>query len=145
MKFMIMMKSDSEMEAGVAPSEQQLSEFIRFNSELVQSGALLAGEGLLPSSRGARVGRDSTVTDGPFAETKELIAGFWVVSAASLAEAVERMRHIPDVYGRKPVLEVRQCVEPVDFGAVMTPDLLATEVQARQQSARLAARVQLDD
>jgi hypothetical protein len=140
MKFMVMMKSDKEMEEGVLPTEEQLSEFIRFNGELVHSGVLLAGEGLLPSAQGARLnhGGAGKVTDGPFAETKELVAGFWVITASSLAEAIERMRNMPEVYGKKPVLEFRQCVEPADYGDVMTPELRERDERERRESARLA-------
>ena len=141
MKFMVMLKSDKELEAGQIPSEQQLQEFIHFNGEMVRSGVLLAGEGLHPSAQGVRVkihGDGSTVVDGPFAETKELVAGFWVIQAASQEEVIERMRHIPDLDGKEPVLEIRQCMEPPDFGKAMTPELRAEDELMRIRSAKIA-------
>jgi hypothetical protein len=142
-KFMLLLKSDKEIEAGVLPSETQLSEFAQYNGDLVRSGVLLAAEGLHPSARGVRVkaaGERSTVLDGPFTETKELVAGFWVIQVKSLDEAVEWVRRMPSMDGRTPEIEIRQCMEQDDFGDALTPELRATEDRLRAEgTARLQA------
>jgi hypothetical protein len=135
MRFMMMVRADSVSESGALPTEQELAEMGRFNEELVRAGVMLAGEGLHPSSRGARVsysGAERSVTDGPFAETKELIAGFWMIQAASLDEAVAWARRVPF---REGSVEIRQVFEADDFGAEFTPELRAAEERLREQIA----------
>ncbi len=137
MRFMILIKSDKDSEAGVLPDEKLLTEMGAFNEELVQAGVMLAGEGLQPSSKGARVrfaGDKRTVIDGPFAETKELIAGFWIWQVASLDEAVEWVKRCPNPMGVESEIEIRQVFEAEDFGAEFTPEL-------REQEARLRAQI----
>ena len=124
MRFMVLVKADARSEAGVMPSEELLAAMGRYNEELVKAGVLLAGEGLHPSSRGARVrfsGSSRTVIDGPFAETKELIAGFWLIQVKSLDEAIEWMKRAP--MGGDTELEIRQVFEAEDFGDALTPEL----------------------
>ena len=138
MKVMVLVKASAESEAGVMPGEQLLTEMGRFNEELVKAGVMLAGEGLHPSSKGARVtfsGERRTVTDGPFTETKELIAGFWIWRCASLAEAVEWVKRCPNPMRETSEVEIRQIFEIEDFGAAATPEL-------RQQEEQLRARVE---
>jgi len=138
MRFMIMVKANADTEAGKMPSEELLTEMGKYNEELVKAGVLLAGEGLHPSSRGARVrfsGRDRTVIDGPFAETKELIAGFWLIQAKSKEEALEWVKRIPNPTGEESEVEVRQVFEAEDFGDEFTPEL-------REQEQRLRAQVE---
>lgn len=137
MRFMIMIKATKESEAGVMPSEQLLTEMGRFNEELVQAGVLLAGEGLQPSSTGARVkfsGNKRTVIDGPFAETKELIAGYWLWQVKSKGEAIEWVKRCPNPMPGESEIEIRQVFEAEDFGAEFTPEL-------REQEERLRAQV----
>jgi hypothetical protein len=136
MRFMIIVKATQESEAGVMPSEQLLTEMGQFNERLVQAGVMLAGEGLHPSSRGARVrfsGDQRTVIDGPFAETKELIAGFWLWQVASKEEAIEWVKQCPNPHGGDCEIEIRQVVEAEDFGAALTPELRAQEERLRAQ------------
>jgi hypothetical protein len=141
MKFMVIVRATAATEAGVMPTEQQLAEMGQFNEELVKAGVLLAGEGLHPSSRGARIvfegGNDKrNVVDGPFAETKELIAGFWIIEVSSKEEAVEWMRRCPNPYGSEPGhIEIRQIFAAEDFGAELTPELRAQEERRREQVA----------
>jgi hypothetical protein len=141
MKFMVIVKANAATEAGVMPTQQQLAEMGQFNEELVKAGVLLAGEGLHPSSRGARIvfegGNDKrSVVDGPFAETKELIAGFWIIEVSSKEEAVEWMRRCPNPYGSEPGhIEIRQIFAAEDFGAELTPELRAQEERRREQVA----------
>ncbi|MEA2603812.1 MAG: hypothetical protein QOF89_4804 [Acidobacteriota bacterium] len=137
MKFMIIMKADKNTEAGVMPSEQVLTEMGKFNEELVNAGIMLAGEGLHPSSKGARVkfsGGKPTVTDGPFAETKELIAGFWLWEVKSKEEALEWVKRIPNPDGTDFEVEIRQVFAAEDFGPEFTPE-------AREQEERLRAQI----
>jgi hypothetical protein len=138
MRFMVMIKSDERTEAGVMPTEEELTAMGRYNEELVKAGVLLAGEGLHPSAKGARVkftdGRP-TVIDGPFAEAKELIAGFWLIDVKSKEEAVEWMKRIPCTDGVETNVEIRQVFEPADFGDAYTP-----EQRERDEQLRLAAR-----
>ena len=137
-KFMMLVKASADSEAGVMPTTEQFAEMGKYNEELVKAGVMLAGEGLHPSSRGARVvfkGNQKTVVDGPFAETKELIAGFWIIQAKSLEEAVEWARRAPNPhFGGDTNIEVRQVFAAEDFGASLTPELIEQENRLRQQS-----------
>jgi len=136
MRFMMIVKADQASEAGELPTEEQLADMTRFNEEMVEAGVMRAGEGLHPSSKGARVefykGKP-TVTDGPFAETKELIAGFWLIEADSLERAVEWAQRVPFEQGE---VEVRQVFEPDDFGEAFTPELREAEERMREQVAQ---------
>jgi hypothetical protein len=138
MRFMILIKASKESEAGVLPSEQLLTEMGRFNEELVRAGVMLAGEGLQPSSKGARVkfaGAKRTVLDGPFAETKELIAGFWLWQVKSMDEAIEWVKRIPNPTGQEGEVEIRQVFEADDFGPALSPELRKQEERLRSQTA----------
>jgi hypothetical protein len=135
MRFMMMVRADERTEAGQLPTERELAEMLAYNEELAKAGALVAGEGLQPSSRGARVrfGNGApSVTDGPFAETKELIAGFWIIQVESRAEALEWARRIPFTDGE---VELRQIYEADDFGEAFTPALREKEEHLRIQLA----------
>jgi hypothetical protein len=137
MRFMVIVKATSETEAGVMPSQEMLEAMGRYNEELVKAGVLLAGEGLHPSSKGARVrfsGEERTVIDGPFAETKELVAGFWLMQARSLEEVIEWVRRCPNPTGEESEIEIRQVFEADDFGEALTPELRAQEERLRGQS-----------
>ena len=141
MRFMILVKASKDTEAGVMPDEKLLSEMGKFNEELVQAGVMLAGEGLHPSSKGARVrfsGTQRTVIDGPFAETKELVAGFWLWQVKSLAEAIEWLKRAPFDGGTE--VEIRQVFEAEDFGAELTPALREQEEQQRARIEQLGKR-----
>jgi hypothetical protein len=132
-----MIKANEESEAGVMPSEELLTAMGRYNEELVKAGIMLAGEGLHPSAKGKRVrfsGKQRTVIDGPFAETKELIAGFWIWQVASMDEAVEWVKRCPNPLEGESVIEIRQVFEADDFGDAFTPEL-------REQEERLRAQV----
>lgn len=135
MRFMIIVKATKESEAGVMPSEQLLTEMGKYNEELAEAGILLAGEGLQPSVRGARVrfsGSKRTVTDGPFTETKELIAGFWLWQVKSREEAIEWVKRCPNPHpGAESEIEIRQVFEAEDFGEEFTPALRAQEERIR--------------
>jgi hypothetical protein len=136
MRFMVIVKASKDSEAGVLPSEQLLTEMGKYNEELVKAGVMLAGEGLQPSSKGARVrfsGDKRTVIDGPFAETKELIAGFWLWQVQSLEEAIEWAKRCPNPMGVESELEIRQVFEADDFGAEFTPELREQEERLRAQ------------
>jgi hypothetical protein len=136
MRFMIIVKASADSEAGRMPSTELLSAMGRYNEELVNAGVLLAGEGLHPSSRGARVrfqGGGRTVIDGPFGETKELIAGFWLIQVKSMDEAVEWVKRAPMLDGDE--IEIRQVFEAEDFGAELTPELREQEERLRAQTA----------
>jgi hypothetical protein len=136
MKFMIMVKATKDSEAGVMPSEQLLTEMGAYNEALVKAGIMLAGEGLHPSSKGARVafsGKNRTVIDGPFAETKELVAGFWLWKVESLAEAIEWVKRCPNPMLGDSEIEIRQVFEAEDFGAEFTPELRAQEDALRKK------------
>jgi len=136
MRFMIIVKATKDSEAGVMPSEQLLTEMGKFNEELVNAGVMLAGEGLQPSSKGARVrfsGSTRTVTDGPFAETKELIAGFWLWQVKSKTEAIEWVKRCPNPMKGESEIEIRQVFEAEDFGAEFTPELREQEERLRAQ------------
>jgi hypothetical protein len=134
---MIIVKATKDSEASIMPSEQLLTEMGKFNEELVNAGVMLAGEGLQPSSKGARVrfsGSTRTVIDGPFAETKELIAGFWLWQVKSKAEAIEWVKRCPNPMKGESEIEIRQVFEAEDFGAELTPEL-------REQEERLRAQI----
>jgi hypothetical protein len=135
MRFMVLVKANKDSEAGVMPSQQILTDMGKFNEELVKAGVMLAGEGLHPSSKGTRVkfeGDKRTVTDGPFAETKELVAGYWVWQCKSKGEAIGWLKRAPFQEGE---VEIRQIFEAEDFGAELTPEL-------REQEERLRAKVE---
>ncbi|HEV8483450.1 MAG TPA: YciI family protein [Blastocatellia bacterium] len=138
MRFMIIVKANKDSEAGIMPDEKLLSEMGKYNEELVKAGIMLAGEGLHPSSKGARVrfsGRERTVIDGPFSETKELIAGFWLWQVKSKEEAIEWVKRCPNPMAGESEIEIRQVFEAEDFGAEFTPEL-------REQEERLRAQIE---
>ncbi len=137
MRFMVLIKADRNSEAGVMPSEHLLAEMGKFNEELVAAGVMQAGEGLQPSSKGARVrfsGKDRQVTHGPFPETDQLVAGFWIWKCASLQEAIDWVKRCPNPMEGDSQIEVRQVFEAEDFGEALTPEL-------REQEERLRAKV----
>ena len=139
MRFMVIVKATKDSEAGVMPKEQLLAEMGKFNEELVKAGVMLAGEGLQPSSKGARVrfsGEKRTVIDGPFAETKELIAGFWLWQVKSKEEAIEWVKRCPNPHDEETEIEIRQVFEAEDFGAEFTPELREQEERLRAQVAK---------
>jgi hypothetical protein len=137
MKVMVFIKANKDSEAGVMPSEQLLTDMMKYNEELVKAGVMLAGEGLHPSSKGKRVkfsGEKRIVTDGPFAETRELIAGFWIWKVNSMDEAVEWLKRCPNpMPDSEPEVEIRPVFEAEDFGAELTPELKAKEERLRSQ------------
>ena len=136
MRVVVLMKASSDSEAGIMPSEQLLTEMQAYNEELVKAGIMLAGEGLQPTSAGKRVqfaGNKTTVIDGPFTETKELIAGFWIWQVKSMEEAVEWARRIPNPDGVHSEVELRADFETEDFGEEMTPELREKERRMRAQ------------
>jgi hypothetical protein len=139
MRFMVIVKATKDSEAGVMPSEQLLREMGNYNEELVKAGVMLSGEGLQPSSKGARVkftGDKQTVVDGPFAETKELVAGFWMWQCKSLDEAIEWLKKCPHPHpGHEAEIEIRQVFEAEDFGDEFTPELREQEDRLRAQLA----------
>jgi hypothetical protein len=138
MRFMILVKATKDSEAGKMPDETLLAEMGKFNEELVKAGVMLAGEGLHPSSKGARVrfsGAKRTVIDGPFTETKELVAGFWLWQVKSKEEAIEWVKRCPNPMPGESEIEIRQIFEAEDFGAALTPEL-------REQEERLRAKLQ---
>src|SRR5205809_3637625 len=138
MRFMILIKATRESEAGVMPSEKLLADMGKFNEELVKAGVMLAGEGLQPSSKGARVrfsGAKRTVIDGPFTEAKEIVAGFWLWQVKSREEAIEWVKRAP--FGDGAEIEIRQVFEMDDFGAEFTPELREREERLRAQSEQL--------
>ncbi|MEO8193491.1 MAG: YciI family protein [Gemmatimonadales bacterium] len=143
MRFMVMVKATKDSEAGVMPTEQLLADMGKYNEELVKAGIMLAGEGLQPSSRGARVrfsGDKRTVTDGPFAETKELVAGFWLWQVRSKEEAIEWVKRCPNpMPGTESEIEIRQVFEAEDFGDEFTPELREQEKRIGEQMAANAA------
>ena len=136
MRFMVLVKANKDSEAGVIPDQKVLTAMGKFNEELVKAGVMLAGEGLHPSSKGARVkfsGGKTTVIDGPFAETKELVAGFWLWKVKSKEEAIEWLKRAP--FGGGTEVEIRQVFEAEDFGAEFTPELREQEERMRAQAA----------
>ena len=137
MRCMVIVKATAESEAGVMPSQELLAAMCKFNEELVKAGVMLAGEGLTPSARGARVtfsGKQRHVVDGPFAETKELVAGFWLWQVKSMDEAIAWVRRCPNPMEGESVIEIRPVFEAEDFGEAFTPEL-------REQEARLRAHL----
>ncbi len=139
MRVMVIVKATQDSEAGVMPSEQLLRDMGNYNEELVKAGLMLAGEGLHPSSKGARVkfsGEQRTVTDGPFAETKELIAGFWLWQVQSMAEAIAWVKRCPNPMPGESEIEIRPVFEAEDFGAEFSPEL-------REQVYRLRAQIEV--
>jgi hypothetical protein len=144
MRFMVLVKATKDSEAGVLPDEKLLAEMGKYNEELVKAGVMLAGEGLQPSSKGARVrfsGTKRTVIDGPFAETKELIAGYWLWQVKSKDEALEWLKRCPNPFpGGESEVELRQVFEAEDFGAEFTPELRAREERIRGEIEKQAAR-----
>jgi hypothetical protein len=144
MRFMVMVKATKDSEAGVMPSEQLLTEMGKFNEELVKAGVMLSGEGLQSSSKGARVrfaGDKRTVIDGPFAETKELVAGFWMWQCKSLTEAIDWVKRCPNPHpGTECEIEIRQVFEMEDFGAELTPELREQEERLMKAAAANSKR-----
>jgi hypothetical protein len=140
MRFMILVKADKNSEAGVMPSQELLTSMMKFNEELVNAGVMLAGEGLQPSSKGARARFSNgkwTITDGPFAETKELIAGYWMWKCKSKEEALEWVKRIPNpMPGSESEVEIRQVFEADDFGEEFTPELREQEERLRAQTEK---------
>jgi hypothetical protein len=137
MRVMVLIKADKDTEAGVLPSQELLAAMGKYNEELVKAGIMLAGEGLHPSSKGVRVrfsGNKRTVIDGPFAETKEMIAGFWLWQVKSMDEAIEWLKRCPNPTGVESDVEIRRVYEAEDFGEAFTPEL-------REQEARLRAKI----
>ena len=137
MRFMVLVKADKNIEAGALPDQKLLTEMGKFNEELEKAGVLLAGEGLHPSSKGARVrfsGSKRTVIDGPFAETKELVAGFWLWQVKSKEEAIQWVKRCPNPTGAEAEIEIRQVFQPEDFGPALTPEL-------KEQEARIHSKV----
>jgi hypothetical protein len=139
MRFMVIVKADKSSEAGALPDEKLLAEMGKYNEELAKAGVLLAAEGLQPSSKGARVrfsGNKRTVIDGPFSETKELIAGFWLIQVKSKEEAIEWVKRSPNPFpGTESEVEIRQVFEAEDFGPEFTPELREQEERVRKQVA----------
>lgn len=136
MRVLVIVKATKSSEAGVMPSQQSLTDMGRYNEELVKAGIMLAGEGLQPSSKGARIhfsGRDRSVIDGPFAETKELVAGFWIWQVRSLDEAIEWVKRCPNPQEEACDIEIRPLFEADDFGEEFTPELREQENRLREQ------------
>ena len=139
MRFMILLKANKNTESGVLPDSTLLAEMGKFNEELVKAGVMLAGEGLQASSKGARVkssGANLIVTDGPFAETKELVCGFWIWNVKSKEEAIEWVKHCPNPYNGDGEIEIRQVFEAEDFGPALTPEIREKEQRLRAQVAK---------
>jgi len=142
MKVMVLVKASKDSEAGVMPNAQLLADMGKFNEELAKAGVLLAGEGLHPSSKGARVrfsGKNRTVIDGPFTETKELIAGFWLWNVKSLEDAIEWLKRCPNPHPEETEVEIRPVFEAADFGEALTPEVKAQEERIRAQVAKRKA------
>ena len=139
MRFMVMVKATKDSEAGVMPDTKLLEDMGTFNEQLVKAGVMLAGEGLHPSSKGVRVrfnGDSRTVIDGPFAETKELVAGFWLWQVKSREEAIEWVKRCPTPHAGEGVIEIRQVFEAADFGPALTPELREAEDRLRARIAQ---------
>ena len=139
MRIMVMVKANKDSETGIMPKQKLLAEMGKFNEELVKAGVLLAADGLHPSSKGKRVrfsGAERTVIDGPFSETKELIAGFWLWQVRSMEEAVEWVKRCPNPHEGEAEIEIRQVFEAEDFGSELTPELRKREERMREQVAR---------
>jgi hypothetical protein len=144
MRFMVLVKADKNSEAGVLPDEKLLADMTKYNEELVKAGVMLAGEGLQPSSKGVRIrfsGDKRTVIDGPFAETKELIAGYWLMQVKSKEEVIEWVKRCPNPFpGTESEIEIRQVFESEDFGPAMTPEIKAAEERIGKQMVENAKR-----
>ena len=143
MRFMLIVKANKDSEAGVMPSEELLTAMGKYNDELAKAGVMLAGEGLHPSSKGARVkfsGKNRTVVDGPFSETKELIAGFWLIQVKSKEEAIEWVKRCPNPMEGESEIEIRQVFEAEDFGPEFTPELREQEERQREDMKRNAGK-----
>jgi hypothetical protein len=143
MRFMVIVKATKDTEDGVMPTEEELAAMGKYNEELAKAGIMLGGEGLHPSSKGARIqfsGNQTTVVDGPFTEAKELIAGYWLWQVKSKEEAIEWARRCPNPTGAESVLEIRQVFEMEDFGAEFTPELREQEKRTYQQASENANR-----
>ena len=143
MRVMVLVKANEDTEAGIPPSTELLNEMGKYNEELVKAGVLLAGEGLHPSSKGARVhfsGSKRTVVDGPFSEAKELVAGFWLIQVKSKEEAIEWVKRVPGPLEGESEIEIRQVFEAEDFGAEYTPELREQEERLRRDAAANKAR-----
>ena len=139
MRVMVIVKASKESEAGIMPDQKLLTDMGKYNEELVKAGIMLAGEGLTPSSKGVRMrfsGDKRTVIDGPFAETKELIAGYWLWQVRSMEEAIEWLRRCPNPHSGESEVEIRPVFEMEDFGPAMTPELREQEARLRQQAAQ---------
>lgn len=137
MRVMVLVKATPESEAGQLPTEEELTRMTEFNEELVRSGVILAGDGLQPSSKGVRIvfnGSERKVIDGPFAETKELVAGYWLWQVKSMEEAIELAKRIPNSEGGEWIVEIRPVYETEDFGDEMTPELREREARMREQT-----------
>lgn len=140
MKFIVIVKATRDSEAGKMPSQKLLEDMTKFNEELVKAGIMLAGEGLHPSSKGARVkfsGKSRTVIDGPFTETKELVAGFWIWQCKSKQEAIDWLKRCPNPHEEECEVEIRQIFSPEDFGDAFTPELRAKEDKLRAEAEKL--------
>ena len=138
MRVMVIIKANEESEAGVLPDEKMFTEMGKFNAELARAGVILAGEGLHPSSKGVRVrfsGDKRTVIDGPFSETKELVAGFWLWQVKSMDEAIEWLKRCPNPHSKESDVEIRRVFEAEDFGDALTPELREQEERLRAESA----------
>jgi len=138
MRFMVLLKANKITESGVLPDEKLLTDMGKFNEEMVKAGVLLAGEGLHPTSKGARVmfsGSERTVINGPFPDTKQLIAGFWMLKVKSKDEAIEWIKRCPNPTGDEAEIEIRQVFEAEDFGPALTPELKEAEARLRTQAA----------
>jgi hypothetical protein len=143
MRFMVIVKATAESEAGEMPSEELLSAMMKYNEQLVKAGIMLAGEGLHPSSKGARVRFNDdkrTVIDGPFAETKELIAGYWIWQVRSLDEAIEWVKRCPNPMDGESVIEIRQIFDMDDFGEAATPEIREQEARLRAETEKLSGK-----
>jgi len=141
MRFMVMVKATEDSEAGVMPSEELLTAMMKYNEELVKAGIMLGGDGLKPSSQGARVqfdGAKRTVVDGPFAETKELVAGYWIWEVRSLEEAIEWVKRCPNPMPGPSEIEIRPFYQIEDFGEIVTPDVVEQNNRLRAASEKLA-------
>ena len=141
MRVMVIVKATKDSEGGLMPTEQMFSEMLAYNDQLVKAGIMLAGDGLQPSNKGKRVrfdGAKRTVIDGPFAETKELIAGYWIWQVRSMDEAIEWVKRCPNPMPGESEIEVRQIFEAEDFGAELTPELRAKEERLRKEAAALS-------
>jgi hypothetical protein len=141
MRVMVIVKANQDSEAGIMPKKEMLEAMMKFNEELIKAGIMLSGDGLQPSSKAARVrfrGESRTVIDGPFAETKELIAGFWIWKVKSLQEAIDWVKRCPNPTGDEGVIEIRPFFETEDFGSEMTPELREQEQRVRAQAEHIA-------